>query len=308
MRLFLSHASPSKPRVRRIVERLPRHIDCWLDQDELSPGYRFGRHIESAIAEECDFLIVFVDEAALESEWVRREAEAGLRRESDLGRPFVVPVLLADVYPRIGEIAPLADRLYLSAADASDAGVAEAAERLAAELFALCSRMIETQRGLGRRGLLDAFARELAAYKQVAFMWRQLLGNSLRVLSTNAALFDQVAAAVKDYNRVSDDFIPRLAQHRDRLTAAWAEHRGLCEDVRELVDEIENQVYRGAMLRLNRLHEIIHLLDAHGVPADGATMAGYEREQQDILADTQRVLDRMSRDSTRLLGSLEREI
>jgi cephalosporin-C deacetylase-like acetyl esterase len=164
-----------------------------------------------------------------------------------------------------------------------------------------------TQRGLGRRGLLDAFARELSAYKQVAYMWRQLLGNSLRVLSTNQALFDQVAAAVKDYNRVSDDFIPRLSLHRDRLTAAWSEHRGLGDDVRGLVEQVEEQVYRGAMLRLNRLHEIVHSLVAGGA-ADAATMAAYGVEQQAILDETAHALDDMSKRSTHLISALEREI
>ena len=308
MKIFLSHASESKPRVRCIVERLPKHVDCWLDQDELSPGYRFGRHIESAIAEDCDFLVAFVDEAALASEWVRKEIALGLQRERDLDRAFVIPVLLADVRGRLDEVGPLGDRLYLESWDASDQGVARTTDQLAAQLFALASRMVESLRGLGRRGMLDAFARELAAYKQVAFMWRQLLGNSLTALSTNQALFDQVAAAVKDYNRVGDDFIPRLALHRDRLTAAWAEHRGLCEDVRAMVDEIENQVYRGAMLRLNRLHEIVHTLVAAGDGGDDATTAGYEREQQTILAAAERALEAMSQRSTRLIGALEREI
>ncbi len=307
MQIFLSHASPSKMRVRRIVERLPKHIDCWLDQDELSPGYRFGRHIETAIAEECDFLIVFVDEAALNSDWVRRETEIGLQREADLGRPFVVPVLLADVRAQISQIGPLADRLCLDACDTSEVGVASAAERLAEQLFALTSRMIVTQRGLGRRGLLDAFARELSAYKQVAYMWRQLLGNTLSALSTNQALFDQVAAAVKDYNRVSDDFFPRLTLHRDRLTSAWSEHRGLCDDVRELVEQVEEQVYRGAMLRLNRVHEMVHALVAGGA-ADAATLGGYGAEQQAILTETAEALEDMSKRSTHLISALEREI
>ena len=305
MQIFLSHASPSKVRVRRIARHLPKHVELWLDQDELSPGYRFGRHIESAIGEACDFLIVFVDAAALESDWVKKEVAAGLRREVDLDRPFVVPVLLEDVFVRIGEIGDLADRLFLQAWDADDGDVAE---RLAAQLFALTSRMIETQRGLGRRGLLDAFARELAAYKQVAFLWRQLLGNALPVLATNQALFDQAAAAVKAYNRVGDDFIPRLALHRDRLTAAWAEHRGLCEDVRDAIDEIENRVYRGAMLRLNRLHEIVHAIDIAGGRVDAETLTGYAREQRAILDETERALEDMSRHSTRLVGALEREI
>ncbi len=115
MQLFLSHASASKARVRRIVAQLPKHVEAWLDQDELSPGHRFGRHIETAIAEECDFLIVFVDAAALASDWVRREVAAGLAREADLDRPFVVPVLFDDVAARIGEVGDLADRLYLQA-------------------------------------------------------------------------------------------------------------------------------------------------------------------------------------------------
>ncbi len=307
MKIFLSHASPSKARVRRLVAGLPRHVDLWLDQDELSVGYRFGRHIESAIAEECDFMVVFLDEAALASTWVKKEVALGLQREADLDRSFVIPVLLDDVFARIAEVGPLGDRLYLQAWDTSEAGDVRAAQQLSEQLFALTSRMVENLRNLGRRGMLDAFARELAAYKQVAFMWRQLLGNRLAVLSTNQALFDQVADAVKAYNRVADDFIPRLSMHRDRLTAAWSEHRGLSEDIRDLADEIENRVYRGALLRLNRLHEIVHALDATG-GADATTMAGYELEQKLILEETARALEDMSRRATRLVGALEREL
>lgn len=69
---------------------------------------------------------------------------------------------------------------------------------------------------------------------------------------------------------VSERFVPRLALHRDRITAAWRDRRSLCEDVREVLAAIENEVYRGAMFKLNEVIEAIHHLDASG----GAPAAG----------------------------------
>ena len=61
MKVFLSHASESKPRVRRLTQGLPRHVEVWLDADELEAGQKFPQHIERGIREECDFVLVFVD-------------------------------------------------------------------------------------------------------------------------------------------------------------------------------------------------------------------------------------------------------
>ena len=39
MRVFLSHAAEAKPLVRRLTEKLPRHVDIWLDADDRASGF-----------------------------------------------------------------------------------------------------------------------------------------------------------------------------------------------------------------------------------------------------------------------------
>lgn len=306
MKLFLSHASESKPLVERIVLSLPDHVKRWLDKTELSAGHRFGPHIEAAIAEECDFLIAFLDEHALARDWVPREIALGLRREADLRRSFVLPVLLQDVRARVAEVGDIADRLYLPAWDHSDAGIAAVTQRLADELFAHASRTLETLRGLGRRGMLDAFASELTAYKQVAFMWRASLGNPIPVLVSNQAAFDHVADSVQSYNAVAAVFISRLGLHRDRICTAWSQHIGLCEDLRDVVGRIE-RVYRGEMFALNKILARVHACLPPATP-DARTLRRHDREREAIVAAAGAALDDVSDRATRVIASLEREI
>ncbi len=305
MRLFLSHASESKPLVRRIAERLPAHVDCWLDQDEMAAGERFGRRIEDAIAEACDYMVVFLDAAALARAWVPREVAWGLEREQSLGRPFVIPVLLEDVRARLHEVPQLDDRLYLTALEHSPAGLAQASAALAEQLFAHSSRLVETLRSTARRSLLDAFTQELTAYKQAAYQWRASLGNRLGVLTTNPAAFEHVRESVRLYNAAADPFIAHLSLHRDRINAAWARYRGLCEDMRALAERIE-QVYRGEMFALNKIHEIVHALMTT-VPAQPAT-AEQEARREALLGCAGDALDELSRRATQTVAALEREI
>jgi hypothetical protein len=86
VKIFLSHASESKPLVRRLTEPLPPHVSIWLDRDMMGPGQKFGSRIQAAIDRECDFVLVFIDEHALASEWVRRETALALERQVALQR------------------------------------------------------------------------------------------------------------------------------------------------------------------------------------------------------------------------------
>ncbi|HET6599139.1 MAG TPA: toll/interleukin-1 receptor domain-containing protein, partial [Burkholderiaceae bacterium] len=193
MRIFLSHASESKALVRRLTEPLPPHVSIWLDRDMMGPGHRFGPRIEAAISHDCDFVLVFIDEYALASDWVRRETALALERQVALQRTYVLPILLQDVGARMKELGiDPQEMLYLDATDRSPEGVAAAARMLGEELFKHCSAMIETLRNADRRKMLDELASELTEFKQVAFMWQASMGNSLAVLSSNQAAFDHV--------------------------------------------------------------------------------------------------------------------
>ena len=308
MKIFLSHASESKPLVRRLTEPLPAHVSVWLDRDAMAPGQRFAPRIEAAIRNDCDFVLVFIDEFALASDWVKRETALALQRQADLQRAFVLPVMLQDVGVRMKVLGIDPEQmLYLEATDHSDEGIAAAARTLADELFKHCSMLIETLRSADRRRMLDELAAESTEFKQVAFMWQASMGNSLAVLSVNQAAFDHVRDSLGAYNAVCERFIPRLALHRDRITAAWRERRSLCEDVREVLASIENDVYRGAMFRLNEVIEAIHHLDASGGAA-AEEVVRLDARKEELNAAARSALEHMSAQVAELIGDLESEL
>jgi hypothetical protein len=308
MKIFLSHASESKALVRRLTQALPSHVSVWLDRDAMAPGQRFAPRIESAIRNDCDFVLVFIDEHALDSDWVKRETALALQRQQALQRAYVLPVLLQDVGARMKVLGiDPEEMLYLEATDHSDEGIAAAAHTLADELFKHCSMIIETLRSADRRRMLDELAEETTEFKQVAFRWQASMGNSLAVLSVNQAAFDHVRDSVAAYNAVCERFIPRLALHRDRITSAWRERRSLCEDVREVLASIENDVYRGAMFRLNEVIESIHHLDAAG-GAQADEIARLDAKKEVLNAAARDALERMSAQVAELIGDLESEL
>jgi len=135
------------------------------------------------------------------------------------------------------------------------------------------------------------------------------MSHPLVVLSTNQAAFDHVRDSVAAYNRVADRVIPRLIQHRDRITAAWRDRRSLCDDVRELLTSIDAKVYRNAMFRLNEAIEMIHRLDAAGPGQTAAAEIGRLDAEKERLTEAARVaLERMTESTAELIGDLEREL
>ena len=312
MRIFLSHASEAKPLVRRLTATLPRHVDIWLDAEELRLGQKFAQHIERGIRLDCDFVIVFVDRHALASEWVRRETEMALKRGLDLQRDFVLPVLIDDVGARLGELGLAADKLiHLDASDTSDEGIAASARLLEAELFKLASILVEQLRSNDRRVLLDRFAAELAEFEQVAFRWLASMSNTLAVLSLEGPAVDHARECLAAYNAVADRFIPRLPVHRDLLCAGWRESKALCNHVHRLVDFIEDGVYRSTMFRMNEVlrmaHDIGALADT-AQPADAAAIAAQDAKKDDIIGLARTSLAKMTEESSELVNDLTSEL
>jgi hypothetical protein len=312
MRIFLSHASEAKPLVRRLTEKLPRHVEIWLDADELRLGQKFAAHIERGIRLESDFVLVFVDRHALASPWVQRETAMALQRGIDLQRPFVIPVLIDDVVARLGELGLASDQLiHLDARDTSAEGIATSARLLEAELFKLASHLIERLRSDDRRVLLDRFAGELAEFEQVAFRWLASMSNSLAVLSIEGPAVDHARECLAAYNAVGDRFIPRLSVHRDQLCEGWRESRALCNHVNRLVDFIEDGVYRGTMFRMNEVLRMAHDIGARidsAHPADAADIADQDAKKDDIITTARASLTRMTEESSELINDLTSEL
>jgi hypothetical protein len=311
VKIFLSHASESKHLVRRLTAALPAHVECWLDQDELATGQKFAQHIEAGIRNECDFFLVFIDAAALASQWVQREVTLGRDRQRDLQRPFVLPILIGDVEARMGELGLAADEwLYLDARDLSDAGTAASGAAIAAELFKHASELVERLRTTDRRMLIDGFAAELAEYEQVAYRWVAAMENRLDVLVTVQAAIDHVRETLAAYNQVADRFIPRLPKHRDALSAAWHDRRSFINRIAALIDVVEDGVYRGAMYDLNEVLGLMH--EAQVAERDGRLdLAQLERDEQRktvLLEKAQAVLDDMTQRANALFGDLTAEL
>jgi TIR domain-containing protein len=136
MRIFLSHRSRYKPLVREFRAELPRYLDTWLDEDSLLWGDSFPAELRSSIQSGVDFLIIFLDNDALSSEWVKQELKWAIEREKELNRTFVLPILLEEVAPE--KLPPgFSERLSLRLSDFEHDSVVSLAKRATLQLFQL---------------------------------------------------------------------------------------------------------------------------------------------------------------------------
>ena len=144
MRIFLSHRSRDKALVREFRSQLPSFLDTWLDEESLSWGDSFPTELKLSIQSGVDFLIIFLDNDALSSEWVKQELEWAIEREKELKRTFVLPILLPEVASE-NLPAGFSERLYLRLSDFSLASVNSLANRASLKLFQL---VVESFSGL----------------------------------------------------------------------------------------------------------------------------------------------------------------
>lgn len=146
MKIFMSHSSRIKPLVREVAHHLPRHILSWIDENEILIGDDIKFSIMRSIDAHSDFLLVFVDEHAARSEWVRKELLWAFEHENNIGRPFVLPVVIDRDSWEVLIPEDARGRRYLTCEDYSQAGIRSLAESLVSELFARLSRDLDTAR------------------------------------------------------------------------------------------------------------------------------------------------------------------
>ncbi|WP_437998575.1 toll/interleukin-1 receptor domain-containing protein [Sorangium sp. So ce185] len=98
-RIFLSHASPDKPTVRRIAEalRVAGH-EPWLDEQEILVGDSIPGAIERGL-QSTDYVIVCLSRAALASGWVNSELHGSVMKQFSSKMTRVLPVRLEEVTP-----------------------------------------------------------------------------------------------------------------------------------------------------------------------------------------------------------------
>jgi DeoR/GlpR family transcriptional regulator of sugar metabolism len=180
VRIFMSHHSSAKPLVREVRAALPHHVDAWIDEHELLVGESLENTLREAIQTDADFLILFLDERAAQSAWVRTELQWALDQERRNGRPFVLPILIDDRVPAEGEW--VKDRLYLKCHGYRESDIRHLANELSSALFAWLSRDLESLRAepsnskgrllLANRG--DALLEKTAAtIRRIVFPYRR---------------------------------------------------------------------------------------------------------------------------------------
>ncbi len=174
MRIFLSHRSRDKALVREFRDLLPRFLDTWLDEDSLSWGNTFPAELRSSIQSGVDFLIIFLDNEALKSEWIKRELEWAIKREKELNRTFILPILLEEVS---SENLPsgFSERLSIRLIDFHRASVESLAKKATLQLFQLgVESMAGLQLELPHRESLSKIRDQLSAGQA------RLLGHIIR--------------------------------------------------------------------------------------------------------------------------------
>ena len=92
-RVFCSHRSVDKPRVKAVAEQLAAAgIDPWLDEWEIYPGDDIVSKINTGLADS-DAALIFFSKRTLESKWVEGEANTLTAQAIEEGKP-VIPVML----------------------------------------------------------------------------------------------------------------------------------------------------------------------------------------------------------------------
>lgn len=140
MKIFLSHNSRHKPLVREIKRCLPEHINLWIDEKELLIGDDLNTSIKDAIETNTDFVIIFIDSYAIQSPWVLKEVDWAINYEKEIGRTFLLPIVLEKEAWENFQHDGIKGRKYLLCDDFSENNVRALANNLISELFAWLSR------------------------------------------------------------------------------------------------------------------------------------------------------------------------
>ena len=149
MRVLFSHSSRQKALVKRILDRLPRTIDVWLDEFDLRSGASLSVSIRQAIEEGTDYFVVFLSPEAAQSEWVAREIGWALDKERVEARTLILPVVLIDAKETWdGETtSQLKDRLYLRLFSQEDAQIQVLSQQIGDALLRLVDDDLARMRG-----------------------------------------------------------------------------------------------------------------------------------------------------------------
>jgi hypothetical protein len=96
MAVFISYSHQNADFVDQLALRLSaERVHVWLDRWELRVGDSLTQRVEAAL-ERASAILVVLSKASVQSDWCRRELNAGLVRELELKRVVVLPLVIED--------------------------------------------------------------------------------------------------------------------------------------------------------------------------------------------------------------------
>jgi hypothetical protein len=240
MAVFVSHSSADKQFVRRLAaDLLAEGLPVWLDQWELDLGDSLVDRIHSAINSSDSFLLV-ISKASNESGWVREEVQAALKREAELGRRLLIPVLIDTSAPP----SEVADRFYANFSKAYLPALEDLARRLLETSKG--GATADTERMLLPLTFLAGPQLDTVAFRKRLNYLRALLPPGFQFRPKNLFVLDEEFTVLKR----------RITERRERLKEDSFYTPEFAVEFSDLYHEVtkqESQLLEGICLLLNNL-------------------------------------------------------
>lgn len=164
MKLFLSYSSRQKLLVREIRNRLPEFIDIWIDEKDILIGDDLSSAIFQGLNGEADYVILFLDDHAAKSSWVRREIEWTLEKEKVQSRVILLPIIIdQSALDELKEF-DISKRKYIKCLDFSVSSINSSVMTLVSELFAIEVRKSKYSTNNKKMTDLDVAEKTISSY------------------------------------------------------------------------------------------------------------------------------------------------
>jgi DeoR family transcriptional regulator, aga operon transcriptional repressor len=168
MKIFISHSSKQRLLVKEIKSYLPNQIGFWIDEHEIKIGEHISNSLHNAITNECDFFIVFIDDYSIKSPWVQDEIQIALKKESELQRPFFLPIIIDQTAWDTPELSHLKSKRFLKCHDFSDIGIEAISKELLSELLKWLFNEFERKSNQSKNNSIDILNNASQLSKHIA--------------------------------------------------------------------------------------------------------------------------------------------
>jgi DeoR/GlpR family transcriptional regulator of sugar metabolism len=212
MKIFLSHSSRQKPLVREVRGYFPAHIATWLDEEQLLIGDQLETSLQSAIKSDIDYVILFLDDSAAKSAWVKKEVLWALETERMLDRNFLLPVIIDDSIDSTSELF-FAEKKYLSLKGFTGADLREFSNLLSSEIFALVCRDLHKFHNPGPQSQ------------------SQIILDAEAVLASTASLIQKAVFPHRKSNPISTDMLRNVINSETRNPVIESEFESILSAV-----------------------------------------------------------------------------